>query len=44
MAKIDRHVAVIKSLVGDQLNPKQLQELLGLSNIDLIAEHGLTDV
>jgi len=44
MAKIDRHVSVIKSLVGDQLNPKQLQELLGLSNIDLIAEHGLTDV
>ena len=44
MAKIDQQVAVVKSLVGDQLNPKQLEELLLLSDIDLMTEHGLNDV
>lgn len=43
MAKIDQQVAVVKSLVGDQLNPKQLEELMALSDVDLMIEHGLTD-
>lgn len=43
MAKIDQQVAVVKSLIGDQLNPKQLEELMALSSIDLMTEHGLTD-
>ena len=43
MAKIDQQVAVVKSLVGDQLNPKQLEELMTLSDVDLMIEHGLTD-
>jgi len=43
MAKIDQQVAVVKSLVGDQLNLKQLEELMALSDVDLMIEHGLTD-
>ena len=43
MAKIDQQVAVVKSLIGDQLNPKQLEELMALSDVDLMIEHGLTD-
>jgi len=43
MAKIDQTVAIVKSLSGDQLNPKQLEELMSLSNVDMITDHGLTD-
>lgn len=41
MAKIDLQTAVVKSLVGDQLTPKQLTELMEADQLELIEEHGL---
>lgn len=42
MAKIDRDTGVIKAIIGDELNLKQLEELMQLTDVDLVTEYGMS--